>query len=119
MDLTYYQTYQWKSCHDESYYCTPIFIFIISGCFSKQSARRRYVSKPYLFEVATAKECQIKCQQRVECEYFQLVGGSNCYLKKASAASVAKPNNCCIFGPKYCNPVKRNDIELSNTVVFI
>ena len=72
------------------------------GCFSKQSAKKRYVPQPYHFKVDTAEECQVKCQERGECKYFQFNNGADCYLKKETAASAAKANECCVFGPKYC-----------------
>ena len=83
----------------------------ISDCFSNQASKKRYISKPYHFKLATAKECQLKCQERQECQYFQLSNGVDCYLKNTNAVKVAKPNKCCIFGPKYCEPPVVNDTE--------
>ena len=78
------------------------FLETIPGCFSKMNAKKQYVPAPYHFEVDTAEQCQVKCQERAECEYFQLNDGSHCYLKKGTAGSAAEPNDCCTFGPKYC-----------------
>ena len=74
----------------------------ILGCFSQQHVKKKFVPKPYHFEVASAEECQCKCQERDECKYFELQNDVDCYLKNENAASVAKPNKYFIFGPKYC-----------------
>ena len=78
-----------------------------ADCFEKRSVKKNYISKPYSYSVADAKECQLQCQKREECSHFQFNLNAhnmkNCYLKTSRAGEVTKPNNCCIFGPKNCN----------------
>ena len=67
------------------------------------TVKKKYIPAPHTFKVDTVEQCQLKCQERAECEYFQFHNGDfSCYLKIATADSAAKPNNCCTFGPKYC-----------------
>ena len=74
---------------------------IFLDCFTRQSARRNLVSKPNRFVTNTPNECQLKCQENSECQYFMLMK-TDCYLKRATAINGIKPNKDAIWGPKYC-----------------
>ena len=61
--------------------------------------------KPDRFVTNTAKECQKKCQESPQCQYFMLMR-TDCFLKRASAIKGIKPNKDAIWGPK-CDPIKK------------
>ena len=81
-----------------------LILSLVLDCFTKQAAKKTYVPKPYKYDISDPSECQAKCQEREECMYFQHMQGK-CYLKTREAKERAKSNNCCTFGPKYCNGI--------------
>ena len=79
----------------------------MSGCFNeKTSALANHVRGKHSFRnIHTPEECQRKCQQNAECQYFVLhLKGrwKGCWMKKAGAKKTVKTNKNAIFGPKYC-----------------
>ena len=78
---------------------------MILDCFTKQSASGNLVkTKPDRFPGLSATDCQVKCQEHDECEYFMLIQNV-CYLKKASAINGIKENSHSLWGPKFCTGI--------------
>ena len=80
---------------------------IVSGCFNeKTTATSNHANGKHNFRnIYTPEECQIKCQENVDCQYFvvHLKGRwKGCLLKTSGAKQTVKANKNAIFGPKYC-----------------
>ena len=80
-----------------------------SDCFKEQHAKKSYIrTKPNSYLVNDAYECQMKCQERDECKYFEhkrkwYGNEKNCWLKEEDAKKKAKYNKDFLIGPKYCH----------------
>ena len=75
---------------------------MLSDCFSSQSSSGNLVSiQPDRFTGLSSNECQVKCQENAQCEYFMIIQ-SICYLKTESAIHGIKENSNAVWGPKYC-----------------
>ena len=50
--------------------------------------------------MATAEECQAKCQDHVQCDFWKLYSDGKCYLKARPVTKRAEQN--VVSGPKVC-----------------
>jgi len=79
----------------------------VSGCFiEKTTATSNHASGEHNFRgIHTPEECQVKCQESSDCQYFVLYlkgRWKGCLLKTSGAKQTIKPHKYAIFGPKYC-----------------
>ena len=96
----------------------------VLDCFTKHSARKSYVPKPYKYDIVDPVLCQAKCQERPDCMYFQVTHSSDsstnkCYLKNKWAKQRAYPNDCCTFGPKYCKGKNKYILNIRTHLVKV
>ena len=78
---------------------------MILDCFTSQSSSGNLVTlQPDRFTGLSSTDCQLKCQENEECEYFLIIQNI-CYLKKESAINGIKENSNAVWGPKYCTGI--------------
>ena len=70
--------------------------------------------------VASAKQCQFRCQQNPACHYFVLnerdPRKNMCYLKSKNAIAEINTRAQVTFGPKFCPSGGREKLKLLKTI---
>ena len=71
------------------------------GCFIKDTGRNGGRNLGTFTNVISEYQCQMKCQENEECEYFVYKKSKfECKLTNKSASPIKRVGH--LFGPKYC-----------------
>ena len=76
-------------------------LYQFRGCFLKDTGRNGGRNLGTFTNVTSEYQCQMKCQENEECEYFVYKKSQfECKLTNKSASPIKRVGH--LFGPKYC-----------------
>ena len=99
--IKYYIVYKDTSIYFSGFLKLSIYYITIQGCFLKDTGRNGGRNFGTFTNVISEYQCQRKCQENDECEYFVFKKSTlECKLTSKSASPIKRVGH--LFGPKYC-----------------